>query len=270
MKRWGALLCIAFACGPSAREHVIDAPPIADAAADAPSMISPAPDATPAGPVDVVITADNAYSFGYGDVDGITSFTQGTRALTAAEIFSCPIGNGPEEYTVPAADAPDGAYLYIASWDDHEVTQGMIAQFSRNTGTVTTGSAPFDVCATGIDYATGSDDLTGPTQDIINAQIAMCNAGSGDPSTTSVGWVNATNATTPGAIGTLAVGPPNDSTDTIFQIVCQPTATTNGIGSDARWLWYDPSGLGSGAFYSNGTNFTKSFLIFRLAAATIF
>jgi hypothetical protein len=270
MKLWGALLCTAFACGPSARDHVIDAA-IEDAAYDdAPASIAPEPDATPAGPVDVVITADNAYSFGYGDVNGITSFTQGTRALTAAEIFSCPIGVGPEEYTVPAADAPAGAYLYIASWDDHEVTQGMIAQFSRNTGTVTTGSAPFDVCATGIDYATGSDDMTGPTQAIINQQIAMCNAGSGDPSTTSVGWVNATGPTTPNAIGTLAVGPPNDSTDTIFQIACQPTATTNGIGSDARWLWYDPSGLGSGAFYSNGTNFTKSFLIFRLAAETIF
>jgi hypothetical protein len=107
---------------------------------------------------------------------------------------------------------------------------------------------------------------------VINQQIAICNAGTGDPTTTSAGWVNASGPTTPGAIGTLAVGPPNDSTDTTFQIVCQPTATTPGIGSDARWLWYDPGNLGSGqdAFHSNGTNEFKSFLIFRLAAVTIF
>ena len=35
--------------------------------------------------VHVVITADNAYSFGYGDVTGIATYVQGTRAVTAGQ-----------------------------------------------------------------------------------------------------------------------------------------------------------------------------------------
>jgi hypothetical protein len=81
----------------------------------------------------VVITADNAYSFGYGDANGITHFTQGTRALTAGQIFNC--GEGPEAYKVPAADAPASAYLYIVTWDDLAVTQGVLGQFRRGSGT---------------------------------------------------------------------------------------------------------------------------------------
>src|SRR4051794_27159937 len=43
----------------------------------------------PLADVDVVITADNAYSFGYGDIAGISNFTQGTRAQSAGQIFNC-------------------------------------------------------------------------------------------------------------------------------------------------------------------------------------
>lgn len=46
------------------------------------------PDAPPPPDVHVVITADNAYSFGYGDVAGIATYVQGTRAVTAGQIRS--------------------------------------------------------------------------------------------------------------------------------------------------------------------------------------
>jgi len=119
----GLLLCvIACACGPSAAHR-----PDGALATDAPSthLDATSLDGAATGPVDVVITADNAYSFGYGDASSMLNFTQGTRATTAGDIFNCPVGVGPEEYTIAEADAPPGAYLYIASWDDHAVTQGV-------------------------------------------------------------------------------------------------------------------------------------------------
>jgi hypothetical protein len=242
--------------------------PAAPAQPDAPPPPQVDAAATASGPVHVVITADNAYSFGYGDAASITHFTQGTRALTAGDIFNCPVGVGPEAYDVAAADAPDGAYLYIVAWDDLEVTQGVIGQFTRDTGTVFTGDARFDVCGTGLDYSTGSDALTGPDLATINAQIAICNAGTGAAATTTQGWVNSAGAQTPGALGALAVGEANDDAAGDFQIVCQPTATTDGVGSAARWMWWDP-GTGSDPFRATGSNTFRAFLIFRLAAATI-
>ena len=263
----GIVLALA-ACGPTPVRHGGDVD--AGNQVDAPTTTMPPVDAAASGPVDVVITADNAYSFGYGDIAGVTHFTQGTRALSAGDIFNCPIGTGPETYTVAEADAPDDAYLYIVTWDDLAVTQGVLGQFRRTSGTVYTGDARFEVCATGINYATGPDALTGPDQTTINAQISICNNGAGDPTTTSKGWVNANGATTIGAAGKLAVGEANDDQAGTFPIVCQPTATTPGIDAAAQWMWYDPlDGQPGDAFHSNGTNRFKAFLIFRLAAGQI-
>ncbi len=271
---WIALVLLA-ACGPTHQRtsgnNVAADAPIA-VVADAP-VVQPIPDGptqVASGPVSVVITADNAYSFGYGDVDGISNFTQGQRATTAAQIFSCPLGVGPEAYTVPAASAPDGAYLYIVAWDDLEVTQGVIGQFSRDTGTVYTGDSRFEVCATGLDYSTGPNATTGPTLDVINAQIAQCNTGTGSPTTTSMGWVNSTGATTSGAVGKLAIGEANDDNAGTFQLVCQPTGTTQGVSAAAQWMWYDPQdGQPGDAFHATGVNRFKAFLIFRLGAGSI-
>jgi hypothetical protein len=223
----------------------------------------------PSGPVNVVITADNAYSFGYGDIDSIQHFTQGTKSDGPA-IFDCPLGNGPEAYVVPEADAPPSAFLYIVAWDDLSVTQGVIADITRKNGSVVTGDSPFEVCATGIPYVSGPSSINGPTLDIINQEITRCDAGTGDPTTTSQGWVNTTGPTTPGANGLLAVGEANDDAGGTFPIVCQPTATDLGIRASARWLWYDPNdGQAIDPFHATGTNRFKSFLIFRLGFSAI-
>jgi hypothetical protein len=218
--------------------------------------------------VDVVITADNAYSFGYGDVNGITHFTQGTRAKTAGQIFNC--GEGPEAYTVPAADAPASAYLYIATWDDLAVTQGVLGQFRRGSGTpLYTGDAQFEVCATGIDMQNSQE---GPAQADINAQIAICNVGSGDPATTSAGWVNLAGAVTPNAIGSLAVGEANDTDPGgTFPPTCPTGVGPAGaatIDPAAHWMWYQPGGIAN-PFQSTGSNTFRAYLIFRLAAEDI-
>jgi hypothetical protein len=219
----------------------------------------------PVADVDVVITADNAYSFGYGDVNGITNFTQGTRAQTAGQIFNC--YEGPEAYEVPADDAPASAYLYIVTWDDLAVTQGVLGQFRRAGGTpLYTGDLEFEVCATGIDMQLSQ---TGPTQADINAQIAVCNSGAGDPTTTSMGWVNSAGAVTAGAIGTLAVGEANDTAPGgSFPPTC-PTgvapADAASIDPESHWMWYQPGGVAN-PFQSTGTNTFRAYLIFRLAA----
>lgn len=222
----------------------------------------------PAVDVDVVITADNAYSFGYGDANGITHFTQGTRAQTAGQIFNC--GEGPEAYKVPAADAPESAYLYIVTWDDLAVTQGVLGQFRRGNGTALyTGDPKFEVCATGVDM---HDSLTGPTQADINTQIAICNSGKGDHATTSGGWVNAAGAVTAGAIGSLAVGEANDpSPGGTFPPTCPTGSAPAGaasIDTDAHWMWYQPGGIAN-PFQSTGSNTFRAYLIFRVAAQDI-
>lgn len=217
--------------------------------------------------VSVVITADNAYSFGYGDESGVVTYVPGTRATSAGQIFNC--GEGPEAYTVPAASAPPTAYLYIVSWDDLSVTQGVLGQFKRGDAVVYTGDPKFEVCATGIDL---SKSAVGPTQSEVNAEIAKCNAGSGSAATTSQGWVNLTQAVTPNALGKLAVGQTNEKAyDPDFPIVCQPGNPNNhpGIDPQSRWMWYDPGdGLGN-FFKSNGQNRFKAYLIFRLRADVI-
>jgi hypothetical protein len=267
MKLLPLVICVA-ACGPTSHGAPVDGTAVADAAA--PDVASGLDAEVASGPVHVVITADNAYSFGYGDAGSITHFTQGTRAQTAGEIFNCPIGEGPEVYDVPAADAPDGSYLYIVAWDDLLVTQGVLAQFSRDTGTVLTGDMRFEVCATGLDYSTGPDALVGPDLVTINTEIARCDAGTGAPATTSAGWVNLSGASsTPGAIGTLAVGEANDDSAGTFPIVCQPSMGMDGIVAEARWMWYLPGDGTTDAFHSTGVNTFKAFLIFRLGASQI-
>jgi hypothetical protein len=225
----------------------------------------------PSGPVSVVITADNAYSFGYGDVDSIQHFTQGMESGGAA-IFDCPLNNGPDEYIVPEADAPPNAFLYIVAWDDLSVTEGVIADIVRQNATVVTGDANFEVCATGVPYSSGAALTNGPTIDVINQQITICNAGTGDPGTTSSGWVTTTgaDAQTPSANGFLAVGETNDDAGGTFPIVCQPTATARGVRASARWLWYTPNdGVVQDPFHATGQNRYKSFLIFRLGVSAI-
>jgi hypothetical protein len=226
---------------------------------DGPPIVAPSD-------VDVVITADNAYSFGYGSVGAIDTFIQGTRGAGAVDIFSC--GTGPDRYTVPAAAAPSTAYLYIATWDDLDNTHGVLGQFKRTGATLYTGDVAFEVCATGIDF---KDSTVGPNQAQINEQITICNAGNGDRALTSAGWVSLQGAITANAVGTLAVGEANDDNAGVFPLTC-PTGT--GAATDAeidmasRWMWYQPGGIAN-PFKSTGVNTFRAYLIFRLAAKDI-
>ncbi len=257
-----------FARGPSNSDaggdtnHDASAPdaestPEDDAGTYEPTPTEPLPD------VQVVITSDNAFSFGYGDAQRLDTFVEGVPS-DAEGIFNCPVGFGPEPYVVPGDQAPGGAYLYIIAWADRSYTQGALAQFKREGGLpVYSGHGAWEVCATGKEYVPNAGP--GPDQGTVNDYVNACNAGaSGD--TFSKGWVNANGAITSGARGKLALGETNEESTGDFPIVCQVDDTgAQGIDAEARWMWFDPED-GKSPFVGNDDNRTQSFLIFRLPA----
>jgi hypothetical protein len=216
--------------------------------------------------VNVIITSDNAYGFGYGTKTELANYFGGVENVSSSEIFDCPVGHGPEQYVVPAADANIGGFLYIIGYADKSTTQGVIAKFYREGAMpIYTGTGKWQVCATGEDYDPGSG---GPKLATINDYIAKCNADSLDPATSSVGWVD----TTESEHGRLAFGEDNSTTrdgPTVgneFLIVCE-------IEPSARWMWFDwePHRSEGSPFLwpGGGDNVSKDFLIFRLGADQI-
>lgn len=237
--------------------------PAADARVDAFTPLPdarPLADASPPQDVEVVITADNGYGFGYGTESEILSYFGGVESFLAGEIFNC--SEGPESYTVPAADASAGNALYIIAWADKATTQGVIAQFQRAGGDTPTytGSGDWEVCPTGQDYDPGSG---GPTIDVIGDAITACNDESA--------WVDGDGDQS----GKLQIGEDNSTPRSSvtagneFPIAC-------GIDEEARWMWYswDPSmdwpSSGSPFIWPGGSeNIDQQFLIFRLSADVI-
>ena len=234
------------------------------------------PDGTvPLTDIGVVITADNAYAFGYGTEDEMSNYFGGVAAVLASEIFSC--GSGPEEYLVPAEDTAQ--YLYIVSYADNATTQGVIGQFRRLSkmpdGTkgdvVYTGDEGWEVCATGHEYISPNPT---PPREVVNEQIALCNMANTDPATTSQGWVDEVGT----SLGALAVGETNETpyaggpqVGNEFPLVCQTL-----IDEQARWMWFnwDPDNIvwpaQSPFIYPGGAgNPMHDFMIFRLAADAV-
>ncbi|MCA9716629.1 MAG: hypothetical protein KC468_18300, partial [Myxococcales bacterium] len=225
--------------------------------------------------IEVVITSDNAYGFGYGSETELNNYYGGIENTTAGQIFNC--ADGPELYTIDASEAENATYLYIITWADSAVTQGVLAQFYKNGGggnfgdVVHTGDDGWQVCATGQNYSPGSG---GPSLDVIDQAISDCTAGVLPPATTSVGWVDELGT----EYGALAVGEDNSTPydggpkiGNEFPLVCQ-----NVMDVEARWMWFnwDPANI----MYPNqspfmwpggGGNPDHQFLIFRLAASVI-
>lgn len=216
--------------------------------------------------VNVIITSDNAYGFGYGTNTQMVNYFGGIENIRSQDIFDCPIGLGPEAYTVPAADAAAGGFLYLVTWADRDYTQGVIAQFFRSGGTpIYTGQGDWNVCATGQRFDIGSG---GPDLPTINSQVANCN----DGTTPSGGWVDTVGT----AAGKLDFGEDNTtsrgktpSPGNEFLIAC-------GIDGAARWMWFNwsPQTIiwptqGSPFIWPGGTNPDEEFLIFRLGAEQV-
>jgi hypothetical protein len=227
----------------------------------------------PPSDIEVVITADNAYSFAYGTDSDISKFFGGIENKTAGQIFNC--GEGPELYTVPAADAAAASFLYIIAWDDSAVSNGVLARFRRKDGgggfgeDVFTGTKGWQACATGLKYQIGSG---GPDLATINTYIDKCNEGKLDPNTTSGGWVDEVG--TP--IGAVAFGEDNTTpydggpkAGNEFPLVCPKD-----MPAEARWMWFnwDPAKVvppQSAFLFPGGQNPYHQFLLFRFAAELV-
>lgn len=227
--------------------------------------------------VDVVITVDNAYGFGFGDATQMTTYFGGIRNVTAAEIFSGPPvafvgpsvppytnpGVGPELYQLTLPSLTD--YVYLLAWSDKATYQGALAGFQLPSGPLLSGTGTWQVFATGINrnsYTEG-DTLTAADLPLINAQIAIANAEAGGAGT-SIGWVNEFGmlpSNNPG-VGALALGDYNDFPG--FQGV--NTWIIQGISPNSRWMWYneDPINIPNPFQYGpEGQDGHQEFLIFR-------
>jgi len=252
------------------------------------------PDVPPFVPPDVhvIITADNAYGFGYGSGSALVDYFEGIED-GGDDIFLCsaecdngtPCANavecdafgtcngdqsGPETYIVPGNLAPSDGFLYVIVWSDEATTQGLIGQFSASDGsspTVYTGSPDWQVCATGMDL----DPFMGmePSTTLINSQIANCNLGAAG-TTFSDGWIGDELENNPSGVMELTVLTDVGMEPTEFVNLCQaednsaPDRTGDSIDAEARWMWFDENnGDGTSAFTSNGSP-RGDFLIFRL------
>jgi len=226
--------------------------------------------------VDVVITVDNAYGFGFGDANGITTYFGGIRNVTAGEIFNGPPvlftgpstppytnpGVGPELYQLNLPSLSD--YAYLVAWSDESTFQGALAGFQLPNGPLLSGTGTWQVFATGRDRDSNIEGDTLTAADVatlINPQILLANANAGGPGT-SIGWVDEFGMlpnNTPG-LGALALGDFN--TPPGFQGIW----TVQGISSASRWMWYneDPASISNPFVYGpEGPDGHKEFLIFR-------
>ena len=215
--------------------------------------------------VNVIITADNAYGFGYGTADALLNYFGGVENERSQDIFSCPVGMGPETYVVPAESANEGGYLYIVAYADKSTTQGVIAKFFREGAEpVFTGDGNWQGCATGVDFDPGSG---GPSRNEIDEQIAICNTRSGDLETTSAGWVSIAQTQN----GRVVFGEDN-STDRGTPMAGNEFLIACDIDPEAKWMWYDwetNRTSGSPFLWPGGDeNTTKDFLIFRLGPSS--
>jgi len=225
--------------------------------------------------INATVTADNAYSFGWGDANGVgPSFGGGTYVGASISpdnslLFKdCPGGPGPnaygvETYSIPAPKVLPGNHLYVAAFSDDSDRQGLLGTFLDTVSNVQiyTGDTRWQVCATGENYQ-GNELTEGiadgvPSLATINARIADCNAwtaaGGSGPATTSGGWVD---SSIDYGLGKIYRGNHNDGSAPKWgAITCIP--------STAQWMWFnsqpgviaDPTGAGGNH---------KEFLIFRL------
>jgi len=152
---------------------------------------------------DVVITADNRYDLYTGDFSSVDTHVGGAFATLAAHIFSA------ESYSLTL---PENGYLYIVTWSDVAVYQGVLAEFTSNLGTIYSGSQ-WEVFAVGDRPAVAAPARTLAD---VTAQIMIANSGGGP----SNGWVPAT--------GGMAN---NSSSLWGGQIPA--------INPAADWMWYD-------------------------------
>ena len=214
------------------------------------------------GEVQVRITADNSYGFGYGKIDVMNNYFGGIDNESPAHIFSCDPSFGAEAYTLSDLDIDD--YLYIISWSDKFVSQGVLAEFRFGQETVHTGHGDWEVYATGADYDSASLS-GGPSLEVINEHIEIANRSGGPAGQSSVGWVDRIG----GQFGQNDRIESSEANDDSVRRGFFPALSC--ISPDASWMWYNSDHLSYSNAYRGGPRpgGHHEFLIFRLGAEVL-
>lgn len=227
----------------------------------------------------VTITSDNAYMFGFGDVNAIDPATVAGAVFSneALDIYGARVWDvqenggalpplnsgtnyGPERYTLPGDI--EGKYIYIVAWSDNRMWQGTIALFEdAETGLhVATGpNSPWEVYAAGSNRDAGNRES--PSLSEVNAAIAIANAKTGVwPG--SIGWVNAQGCSdgSDGCRGTLL----HCTAFTEARVQGFPDLRTN--FGEAQFMWYrNPDFPGANCDVAiTSADSSGEYLIFRL------
>lgn len=204
--------------------------------------------------VDMAITVDNAYAFGYGDVNGVSSpldWYGGVNNVTACQIFCA---SGPEYYY--GIDSGTYDYAYIAAWADDATAQGVLAGFSFLSSTVSSVGA-WEVFATG--DLTTSASAGAFDRLVVNSQVALANTTTGAAGG-SIGWVGPSGGGT-GTVGSLAIDTGTQYVSGVADPSDSATAMSTIFDPTDDWMWYD-NGLTSNPFdYTSAGD--GGWLIFR-------
>jgi hypothetical protein len=202
--------------------------------------------------LDVTITADNAYTFGFGDENGIAvgDLYGSVTNTTACEIFCA---SGPEAYQV---DSGEHDYVYITAWPDNSSYQGVLANFSSGGEKLSSLSA-WEVFATGdlSSSASNTFQLSSINDAIFNANNNL-GAANG-----SIGWVDESGSI--GTNGKLAV----DSTNSEYVVSPQAGGLTGLFHESDHWLWYDNEATSNPFSYSSAGD--AGWVVFRAELSSI-
>ena len=111
------------------------------------------------------------------------------------------------------------------------------ADLEKVAARVADTESPIDLLVNNAGYGVQGAFATQPYADAkgqvdLNVQIARCNAGAGEDTTTSSGWVNSVGAVTDGAVGVLALGEDNSDPSGTFPVTCQMDAANENLGID--------------------------------------
>ncbi len=247
MKQSCWLLLFAISCGPAGTSAFVQS----DAAVASPDAVvqQDAPPPNPL-PVTAMITADNAYGFGYGSANSLNNYFGGIENTDPCDIFCA--NRGAETYIVPKESANSGNFLYLIVWSDNSATNGVIGSFTRGDDTINTASDDWQVCATGMpdNYRSG-----GPSFAEIQTGLVACSKG--DATTVSHGW----RTVTPSAHGNVAIGELNDNAGGIFPLVVD-------LAADLRWMWYQHQDDSRPFNTTTEDTVDSEFLLFRLPIAS--
>lgn len=195
------------------------------------SVVAPAGVAD-AAMIDVTITVDNAYSFGFGDVNGIAaSDLYGSVNNTSACQIFC--SSGPEQYTV---DSGLHQYAYIIAWPDDATYQGALGNFSTG-GTLLSSVSVWEVYATGDTTSTAGSTFNLAT---INGAISDANTDTG-AANGSMGWVDeaGVNGNGHAVNGSLAIDFTNTQYGSPSPISPQSGGLAGQFHVSDHWMWYD-------------------------------